>query len=160
MFYSKLMLVCGILLCNQCAWVAKSWEFGHLMTVASWAWVPKGQVAQYWRTALVAVSFEWYDKKQLKCFHTLEVVVVCSISHLIRYSRYTTIHTWKWWLFIQWTTTTPVWRYTSACSRHIWHWMTLAPICLWHTPSILYLMWLISLLIPGNVTQGGNKGAP
>ena len=41
------------------------------------------------------------DKKQLKCFYALEVVVVHSISYLIRYSRYTTICTWKWWLFIQ-----------------------------------------------------------
>ena len=45
MIYSKLMLVCGTQLCNQCMRVAKSWEFGCLMTVASWAWVPKGQVA-------------------------------------------------------------------------------------------------------------------
>ena len=48
----------GHLISNQCARVAKSWEFGHLMTVASWAWAPKGRVAQYQRTALVAVSFE------------------------------------------------------------------------------------------------------
>ena len=39
-------------------WVAESWEFGCLLTVTSWAWVPKGQVAQNGRTVLEAVSLE------------------------------------------------------------------------------------------------------
>ena len=54
----RLLPVCGTRLYNWCMQVAESWEFGRLITVASWAWVPKGRVAQYQRTALVAVFFE------------------------------------------------------------------------------------------------------
>ena len=59
MLYSKLLPICGTWLYNWCTRVAKLWEFGCLLTVTLQAWVPKGWVAQNWRTALVAVSFEW-----------------------------------------------------------------------------------------------------
>ena len=58
MILLKLLLVCGSRLYNWHVRVAESWEFGRLLTVVSWAWAPKGQVAQNRRTALVAVSFE------------------------------------------------------------------------------------------------------
>ena len=58
-FYcSKSLAVCGTWLDNRCTRVAESWEFGRLLTVASWARAPKGQVAQNVRTALEAVSLE------------------------------------------------------------------------------------------------------
>ena len=52
----QLLLVCSTRLCNWCTRVAESWEFGHLLTVTSWAWAPKGRVAWNGRTALEAVS--------------------------------------------------------------------------------------------------------
>ena len=56
-FYcSKSLAVCSTRLDNQCVRVAESWEFGHLLTVASWAQAPKGWVARNVRTALEAVS--------------------------------------------------------------------------------------------------------
>ena len=46
-FYcSKSLAVCGTRLDNRCVRVAESWEFGRLLTVTSWAWASKGQVAQ------------------------------------------------------------------------------------------------------------------